>query len=141
MTQTQIDTAAATCSSHRNSDRRLVAVTTGAAGLAYLAWRSDGLHLAVRSRHGTTEVGLISVLVTAAVVSTAGLALLRSLERRDPRGLGTWTLVACTVGAVSLVGPLGATTLSAGLALLSLHLVVGTVLVVGALHSRRCGVA
>jgi hypothetical protein len=105
------------------------------------ATTAGGLHLAVKSGQSTFEVGLISVLVTAAVVSVAGLGLLRFLERRDPRALRTWTLVACLVLAFSLMGPLGATTLSAGLALVSLHLVVGTSLVVGARRMRRCGVA
>ena len=45
--------------------------------------------------------------------------------RRGPRS-------PASSGSLSLLGPLGATSLSAGLALASLHLVVGTVLVVGA---------
>jgi hypothetical protein len=141
MTQTQISTTPDTCSSHRGNDRTLAVITTASTGLAYLAWRAGGLHLTVKSGQGTFEVGLVSVLVTAAVVSVAGLGLLRFLERRDASALRTWTLVACLVCAVSLVGPLGATTLSAGLALVSLHLVVGTSLVVGARRMRRRGVA
>ena len=141
MTQTQHIAAQDTCSGRRGDDRTLAVVTTGSAGLAYLAWRAGGVHLTVKSGDGTFEVGLISVLVTAAVVSVAGLGLLRFLERRDPRGLQAWTALACFVWAVSLLGPLGATSLSSGLALLSLHLVVGTALVVGARRRRRCGVA
>jgi uncharacterized membrane-anchored protein len=138
MTQTQISTAPDTCSGHRGNDRTLAVTTTASAGLAYLAWHAGGLELTVRNG---PEVGLVSVLVTAAVVSIAGLGLLQFLERRDPRALRTWTLVACLVLLLSLLGPLGATTLSAGLALASLHLVVGTSLVVGARRIRRRGVA
>ena len=127
MTQTQLTTTPDTCSGHRAHNRTLALVTTGSAGLAYLAWRMGGVHLTVKSGGGTFEVGLLSVLVTAAVVSAAGLGLLCFLERRDPRrGLQAWTMLACFVWVLSLLGPLGATSLSAGLALLSLHLVVGS---------------
>ena len=95
----------------------------------------------MRAGDGTFEVGLVSVLVTAAVVSVAGLGLLRFLERRDARGLQAWTALACFVLVASLLGPLGATDLSSGLALVSLHLVVGSALVVGARRRRLCGVA
>jgi hypothetical protein len=139
--QTQDIATPSTCSGRRGNDRVLAVTTTASAGLAYLAWRASGLHLSVKSGNGTFEVGLVSVLVTAAVVSVTGLWLLRFLERRDPRGLQAWTALACFVGVCSLLGPLGATSLSAGLALVSLHLVVGTALVVGARRSRLCGVA
>ena len=141
MTHTQISTPPDTCSDRHGDDRVLALVTTASAGLAYLAWRLGGVHLTVRSGAGTFEVGAVSVLVTTAVVSIAGLGLLRFLEGRDARALRTWTLVACLVLLVSLLGPLGATTLSSGLALLSLHLVVGTSLLVGTRRARRCGVA
>jgi hypothetical protein len=141
MTQTQ-STIPDTCTSHRGNDRTLAVITTGAAGLAYLAWRAGGVDMTVKSGGGGTfEVGLVSVLVTTAVVSVAGLWLLGFLERRDPRGQQAWSALACFVLAVSLLGPLGATSLSAGLALVSLHLVVGTALVVGARRMRRHGVA
>ncbi len=141
MTQTQHIATQDTCSGRRGDDRTLALLTTGIAGLAYLAWRAGGLHLTVKSGNGSYEVGLVSVLVTAAVVSVAGLGLLRFLERRDPRGLQAWTALACFVLVISSVGPLGATDLSSGLALLSLHLVVGTTLVVGARRTHRHGVA
>jgi uncharacterized protein DUF6069 len=139
--QTQPTTIRDTCSGHRGDDRTLGVVTTGLAGLAYLGWRAGGVHLSVKSGDGTFEIGLVSVLVTAAVVSVAGLGFLRFLERRDPRGLQAWTAVACFVWVASMLGPLGTTSLSAGLALVSLHVLVGSALVVGARRRRRCGVA
>lgn len=138
MTQTQLSTTPDTCAHHRGSDRSLAVVTTASAGLAYLAWRAGGVHLTVRNG---PEVGLVSVLVTAAVVAVAGLALLRFPERRDGNALRTWTILACLIWAVSLLGPLGATNVSSGLALLSLHAVVGSSVVVGARRMRRRGVA
>jgi hypothetical protein len=140
-TQTQSSTTNDTCSSWRGNDRTLAVVTTGLAGLAYLGWRAGGVHLTVKSGDGTFEVGLVSVLVTAAVVSVAGLGLLRFLERRDAHGLQAWTAIACFVWVASMLGPLGATNLSAGLALVNLHVLVGSALVVGTRRRRLCGVA
>ena len=141
MTHSQTLPAPDTCSDRRGTDRSLALLTTGLAGVAYLAWRAGGVHPTVRSGQGTFGIGLVSVLVTAAVVSVAGLGLLRFLERRDAHGLRAWTLLACFVWIGSLLGPLGASNLSSGLALASLHLVVGSAVVVGARRSRSRGVA
>lgn len=138
MTQTQLSTTPDTCAHHRGNDRTLAVITTASAGLAYLAWRAGGVHLTLKSG---SSVGLVSVLVTAAVAAVAGLALLRFLERRDGNALRTWTILACLIWSVSLLGPLGATDVSSGLVLLSLHAVVGSSVVVGARRMRRCGVA
>jgi hypothetical protein len=122
-------------------DHSICVLATGLAGLIWLVWRATGSELAIRSGHETHQVGLVSALVTAAVVSVAGLGLLRFLERRSPRGLRTWTIVACAVWLVSLLGPLGAADPMSGVALTSLHLVVGATVVLGAWFSRRHGVA
>ena len=55
---------------------------------------------------------------------------------RSTRGLRVWTILACVVWALSFVGPLGATTVSAGVALALLHLGVGGVLVLGLRRSH-----
>src|SRR6478609_423887 len=109
--------------SRHGVDHRICLLATGLAGLIYLVWRAMGCDLAVRSGHETHQVGLVSALVTAAVVSVAGLGLLRFLERRQPRALRTWTIVACAVWLVSLLGPLGAADPKSGAALVSLHLI------------------
>jgi uncharacterized membrane-anchored protein len=141
MTQTRTDTAVDTNSRGRRPDQALAALTTGLAGLTYLVWRIAGVEPAVRSGQGTHEVGLVSVLVTAAVVAYAGLGLLRFIERRDARALRTWTLLASLVWLGSFLGPTGAADLASGLALASLHLVVGGSVVVGARWIRLRGVA
>ncbi len=89
------------------------------------------MRLAVHSGSGTREIGLVSVLVTATVVTLAAGGLLRVLERRTPRAEGLWTGFALAALAASLAGPVGAVTLAAGLALASMHLVVGGVVIVG----------
>ena len=87
-----------------------VAATLAALGV-WLAWTQlGGVDLTVRSADAVTEVGAGSVTVTALVVSGAGVLLVRLLESWLPRGLRWWTVVACAVWAVSMLGPLGATT-------------------------------
>jgi hypothetical protein len=141
MTQTPVLAPATTTTCHPATDRRRALLTTGLAGLAYLLWRAGGVDPAVRSGNGSFHIGLVSVLVTAAVVSVAGLGLLRFLEKRQVNGLRTWTVIASLVWLFSFLGPLGAVDLTSGLALVNLHLVVGAAVVVGARRSRQCGVA
>ena len=99
--------------------------------LVWVVARVLGVELAVHSGSGTREVGLVSVLVTATVVTLAAGGLLRVLTRRTTRAGRLWTGVALAVLAVSLAGPAGAATLSAGLALAAMHLVVGGVVIIG----------
>ena len=121
-------------------DHSICVLATGLAGLIWLVWRATGSDLAIRSGHETHQVGLVSVLVTAAVVSVAGLGLLRFLERRRPRGLRTWT-IARLRRVARLLARSARCDRCPGLALASLHLVVGATVVLGAWFSRRRGVA
>jgi uncharacterized membrane-anchored protein len=140
MTQTPTIDAGSTVD-HHGADNALAALTTGLAGLTYLAARAAGADLAVKGAQGSHHVGLVSVLVTAAVASVAGLALLRFIERRDLHPLRTWTLLAALVWLGSFLGPLGAVDLPSGVALAGLHLVVGGTVLVGARWIRLRGVA
>jgi hypothetical protein len=70
-------------------------------------------------------------------VSVAGVLLLRVLDAVLQRGMRWWTVVACSVTVVSMLGPLGATTATAGVALASLHLLVAAVVVVGVRRVHR----
>src|SRR3954451_3941437 len=111
-----------------------LAVAVMAAAAAALVWacaRISDLHLEVRSGSGTTEVSAGSVIVTTLVVAAAGAGLLRLLERRTAKALRVWTIVAVTVWGLSFLGPLSATRPSTGLVLAVVHLLVGSVLVVG----------
>jgi hypothetical protein len=114
-----------------------VAATVSALGL-WLAWTQlGGVDLRVRSADDIREIGAASVAVTAPVVSGAGVLLVRLLDSWVPRGLRWWTVAACAVWAISMLGPLGATTASAGLALVSLHVVVGAIVVFGVRRVHR----
>jgi len=141
MTHTDTHPTTGPARTRHGVDHTISVLATGVAGLVYLGWRAVGSDLAVRSGQDTHQVGLVSVLVTAAVVSVAGLGLLRFLERRRPRALRTWTVIASAVWLVSLLGPLGAADLASGLALGSLHLAVGAVVLIGARWTRLRGVA
>jgi hypothetical protein len=139
---TQTSTTPAGRTSRRTAvDHGVAVLATGSAGILYLLSRGADVDLAVRGAQGTFRVGLVGVLVTAAVVSVAGLGLLRFLESRGTHALRTWTSIACLVWLGSFVGPLGAADLASGLALAGLHVVVGTAVVVGALGTRLRGVA
>ena len=107
----------------------VVAATVAALG-GWLVWQVAGVDFTVRSADQVRDVGAGSVGITAMLAALAGVGLIRLLAKRDT-GLRTWTIVACVVWTVSMLGPLGATTLSAGLSLASLHLLVGAIVVFG----------
>jgi hypothetical protein len=109
------------------------------AAVVWVAARLAGVDVAVRSGSGSREIGLVSVVVTALVVAVAGAGLLRVLVRRTPRGMRIWTGIALGIWVVSLAGPAGAATLSAGLTLAAMHLVVGGVIIIGLrrVHASR----
>lgn len=117
-----------------------VAVT--AAGAAALVWslvtQVASVDLTVHAGSGPQDVNVGSVVVASLVVALVGAGLLRVLQRRAQRGLAIWTGVGVAVLAVSLVGPMGATSASAGGCLALLHLVVGAVVIVG-LRMRHGG--
>jgi hypothetical protein len=92
------------------------------------------VELTVRSQ----PVNLVSVIVTAVVVTLAASGLLRFLQARTPRGRAIWTAIAGAVAVASLTGPLGADSLQAGLSLVSLHAVVASVVLVGLRRDRIC---
>jgi hypothetical protein len=98
---------------------------------------ADGQNLAVRSGSSVQHIGAASVIAAVVIAGLAGWGLLAVLRRRSRNPRRTWTIVAVAVLALSLLGPLGAVTLSAGLGLVSLHLVAGIALIVGFRRSVR----
>lgn len=121
------------------ADGAVALMAAAAAALVWACARVSDLHLEVRSGSGTTEVTVVSVIVTTLVVAIAGAGLLRVLERRTARGLRTWTIIAAAVWALSLLGPLSATRPAAGLVLAGLHLIVGAVVILGLRRTRATG--
>ena len=113
------------------ADTTVVLLAAGGAAALWSVARGAGIDLVVNSGDGTSHVNVVSVVVTSLVVAIAGAALLGLFERRTANGRRTWTIVAVAVWMVSLAGPLSAARLSAGLVLLSLHVLVGGVVVLG----------
>ena len=87
-----------------------------------------GIHLAAGS---TRHIGVPQVIASTLVVGLAAWALLAVLERFAGRARTIWTGIAGVVLALSLTGPLGAVSISAGIALTCLHLLVGGILIAG----------
>jgi hypothetical protein len=116
-------------------------VVLGAAAAAAGVWtvwtQLVGVELAADTGSGGREILLTDVAVTAAVIAVLGLLLCRLLVTRAAQGLRWWTGVAVGVCLVSLLGTAGAVSAGAGAGLVSLHLVVGAVVVLGARLVRR----
>lgn len=130
----QTDTRPERVVEHVSTVRREAVVVLAAGTVSALLWvavRAAGVDLTVRSGSGSRDVGLASTVVTAVVVAAAAAVLLRVLDRSTERAGRWWTVVALTVWALSFVGPLSATSASAGVVLATLHLLVGAVIVGG----------
>ncbi|MEV4075607.1 DUF6069 family protein [Nonomuraea fuscirosea] len=115
--------------------RRLFAVM-GAAVAAVAVWvlavPVGGIELTVWMGAGTQPVGPVAVVLASLAAGLAGWALLAVLERVTAKAGRIWTITALAVLALSLTGPLGSATGSAAtLVLLLMHLVVGSVVVLG----------
>ena len=110
------------------------AATVGAAALtAGVGWAaaSAAADLQVPSGSGWTTVGLSQALFAGLVAGALGMVVATVLQRvvRRPRTL--WTAIASAGLLVSLLGPLGARTPEAVVALVLLHLAVGAVVIAG----------
>lgn len=130
----QTDTRPERVVEHVSTVRREAVVVLAAGTVSALLWvavRAAGVDLTVRSGPESREVGLASAVVTAVVAAASAAGLLRVLDRSTERAVRWWTVVALTVWALSFVGPLSATSASAGVVLATLHLLVGAVIVGG----------
>ncbi len=108
------------------------ALTVTAIALAAWGWwalltKAMGVNLRLSSG---TAVAPAAVVLAALVAGLAAWALLAVLERTTRRPRRNWTIVAAATLVVSLLGPAGAATAAAGAALVSLHLLVGLLLIV-----------
>jgi hypothetical protein len=125
----------------RRVPQRVDLATAGAAATcALVAWLFvavlPGVDLVVRTAGGTQTVGGVAVAVSAAGAAWLGMVALRVLERFTRAALRPWTVLVVVVALLSLLGPLGAVTTSATLALASLHAVVTAVVLAAGYRSR-----
>jgi hypothetical protein len=115
----------------------------GGALAAALAWAVEvpllGIHLNVRFGAGhiqTIAVGQATGVAAAATL--LGWLLLAQLERRTLRPRLIWTTIALVALAASLALPLAAaTTTSAIVGLIAMHLAVGAVVIPALAHTAR----
>jgi Family of unknown function (DUF6069) len=99
-----------------------------------------GVRLAVHnSSGGQTEVQVAQVAIAGLLAGVAAWGLLAVLERYSRRARSVWTVIAATILALSLTGPLSATSAAAGITLACLHLLVGGTIIVGLRAVRRSG--
>lgn len=129
-------------SSHKNQrlrrSRRLRRAGTVAAAsvVAVIVWiiavPAAGLDLVVHSGPTTQTVGLASVVIVPVAAGAAAWVTLAILERMARRARLLWMIVAVTVLALSLLGPISLA-VGAGTvwALLTMHVVVGATLIFG----------
>ena len=126
----------------RRSWARALCAAGGAAAAA-IAWAVEapllGIRLTVRFGAMAPQTVVAGQVVGAAVVAgLLGWLLLAALDRRAARVRTTWTAAALLVLAVSLAVPLAAaTTTSAAVGLVVLHLVVGAVVIPGLARTAR----
>jgi Family of unknown function (DUF6069) len=110
---------------------------------AVLAWIVEvpllGIHLTVRFGAGHPQtIAVGQVIGVAAAASLLGWLLLAQLERRTPRARLRWTTIALATLAASLALPLAAaTTSSAAVGLIVMHLTVGTVVIPAMARTAR----
>jgi hypothetical protein len=111
----------------------IVAAAAITATLTWLAITAGSAELTVVS--GT--ITGVAVALTAAAAASAGWLALALLERWSAHPRRTWTILALATFAVSLLGPLGGTTLAAKTSLLALHAVVAAVVIAGLRRTTR----
>jgi predicted permease len=115
----------------------------GGALAAALAWIVEvpllGIHLNVRFGTGHIQTIPVGQVIGATVAaSLAGWLLLTLLERRTRHARLLWTTIAVAALAASLALPLAAaTTTSAAVGLIVMHLTVGAAVIPAMAHTAR----
>ena len=111
-----------------------VAATAAAAAASWaLVTHVAGVHLTVRFPHSAaTTVGLGTIVAAATAATLLGWGLLAALETRVTQPRKTWTMAAVAVLLASLALPNAfATTTAAAVGLVTIHLAVAAVAVIG----------
>jgi hypothetical protein len=108
MTMTCASSTAADPATRRIRRGLAVLMATGVAvAVWFVAAVLGGVDLTVRRGAGTDTVTLAAVVGAAVLAGLAGWALLAVLERFTRRPRRIWTVVAVTVFALSMLGPIG----------------------------------
>ncbi len=123
----------------RMTTLRRWAVVPASAVAAAIVWTVAvplaGVDLDVKTGGRVQHVGIGSVIAVSLVVAVLAAlvrrAIARATQARAGHGARAWVILASVVLLVSLAGPAGAVTASAGWSLAALHIVVGGLLIVG----------
>ena len=120
-------------------DLAAAVVSAAAAAFVWLLWsQAVGVDLEVTGfGGGAQEVGVVSVVVSTIALVLVGAVLLRWMQRRSAAGLRWWTWIAVAFAVVSLVSPTSALSARAGVALISMHVVVAAVAIPWLRHAHR----
>jgi hypothetical protein len=135
MAQT-LDIAPTSRTAHRRVRLRRLATVAGAALAGIVIWSvcvpALGIDLRVGSGPAAQTVGPLNILVVSVGCGAVAWMLLALLERLSVRGRLIWRICGWAVLVLSLAGPAAlAQSTSALIGLLAMHLVVGSVLIVG----------
>jgi uncharacterized protein DUF6069 len=113
--------------------RLAVAGSVTIVAVAWWAVLTQAFNVTLEAEQGSTiRIGAPSVLIASLAMSLAGWALLAILEHNTIAARKAWTITATIACALSLTSPLTAG-IGAGakLGLASLHLVVGSLIILG----------
>ena len=111
--------------------RLAVAGSVTIVAVAWWAVLTQAFNLTLEAKQGSTiHIGALSVLFASLAMSLAAWALLAILEHNTPAARKAWTITAAIACTLSLTSPLTAGIgIGAKLGLASLHLVVGSLII------------
>ena len=138
-----LTTTTATAVPHVKQGRARALSAAAGALAAALAWIVEvpllGIHLNVRFGAGHTQtIAIGQVIGVTVAASLLGWLLLAVLERHTPRARLLWTTIALAALAASLALPLAAaTTTSAVVGLVVMHVTVGAAVIPAMAHTAR----
>ena len=136
-------TTTASAVPHVKQGRARALCAAGGALAAALAWIVEvpllGIHLTVRFGPGHIQtIAVGQVLGVTVAASLLGWLLLALLERRTPHARLLWTTIALAALAASLALPVAfATTSSAAIGLVVMHVTVGAVVIPAMARTAR----
>jgi FtsH-binding integral membrane protein len=116
----------------RVTTRNSLAVVAAGMAAGLVVWavvRLLGVDLTVESGSGTTQVGVVDVLLTTLVAGLVAWGVFALLLRR--RRARWWPFVGSTALAISMAGPSYLADGIAAVSLICMHVVVGVVLITG----------
>lgn len=115
----------------------MVVATVAALG-TWAVVRLLGVELTVGKGPDASQVGAVEVAATTVLAGLAAGAVHRVLAR-SARTARWWPVVGSTAIAVSIIGPSYLADGAAAVALISMHLIVGAILIAGLARSAGAG--